>query len=30
LRDLVKASQADPAERGVVIAAALRLVQNEG
>jgi histidyl-tRNA synthetase len=30
LRDLVKASQAEPAERGGVIAAALRLVQNEG
>jgi len=30
LRDLVKASQAEPAERGSVIAAALRLVQNEG
>ncbi|RLT22846.1 MAG: histidine--tRNA ligase [Candidatus Aquidulcis sp.] len=30
LRDLVKASQAEPAERGDVIAAALRLVQNEG
>jgi len=29
LRDLVKASQAEPAERGGVIAAALRLVQNE-
>ena len=30
LRDLVKASQADPAERGGVIAAALQLVKNEG
>ena len=30
LRDLAKASQAEPAERGGVIAAALRLVQNEG
>ncbi|MEY3684157.1 MAG: hypothetical protein RIS62_867 [Chloroflexota bacterium] len=30
LRDLVKASQAEPAERSEVIAAALRLVQNEG
>ena len=30
LRDLVKASQAEPAERGGVIAAALRLVQSEG
>ena len=30
LRDLVKASQADPAERGDVIAAALHLVQSEG
>jgi len=30
LRDLVKANQAEPAERGGVIAAALRLVQNEG
>ena len=30
LRDLVKASQAEPAERDGVIAAALRLVQNEG
>ena len=30
LRDLGKASQAEPAERGGVIAAALRLVQNEG
>ena len=30
LRDLVKASQGEPAERGGVIAAALRLVQNEG
>ena len=29
LRDLVKASQAEPAERGGVIAAALQLVQNE-
>jgi histidyl-tRNA synthetase len=29
LRDLVKVSQAEPAERGGVIAAALRLVQNE-
>ncbi len=30
LRDLAKASQAEPAERGGVIAAALQLVQNEG
>ena len=30
LRDLVKVSQADPAERGGVIAAALQLVKNEG
>jgi histidyl-tRNA synthetase len=30
LRDLVKASQAEPAERGGVIAAALRLVRIEG
>ena len=30
LRDLVKASQAEPAERGGVITAALRLVQSEG
>lgn len=30
LRDLVKASQAEPAERGGVIAAALHLVKNEG
>ena len=30
LRDLVKASQAEPAERGGVIAAALQLVKNEG
>ena len=30
LRDLVKASQAEPAERGGVIAAALNLVKNEG
>ena len=30
LRDLAKASQAEPAERGDVIAAALRLVENEG
>lgn len=29
LRDLVKASQAEPAERGGVIAAALQLVKNE-
>lgn len=29
LRDLVKASQAEPGERGGVMAAALRLVQNE-
>ena len=30
LRDLAKASQAEPAERGGVIAAALQLVKNEG
>lgn len=30
LRDLTKASQTEPGERGGVIAAALRLVQNEG
>lgn len=30
LRDLVKASQLEPAERGGVIAAALQLVKNEG
>jgi histidyl-tRNA synthetase len=30
LRDLVKESQAEPAERGGVIAAALKLVKNEG
>ena len=30
LRDLVKASQAEPAERGGVIAAALKLVRHEG